>query len=109
MDAGQTRAARNRDRLLAALRHVPFEPARTFYEAILAYNLVYYLDDCDNPGRLDRELDPYYQRDLRDGTITPRRRAGLLREFTDNVCANGGWSAAIGGSDRQTAGRPTTS
>jgi pyruvate-formate lyase len=98
--------AQNRDRLIKALRRVPFGPARTTYEAILAYNFVYYLDDCDNPGRLDRELYPYYRREMQ--TVRPGRgdtpvtiRKGtldLLREFTDNVCDNGGWSAAIGGS-----------
>ena len=86
------------DRLLSALRQVPFCPARTFYEAIVAYNWVFYMDDCDNPGRLDRELALYYAHDLEQGLIRRSEAWALLRAFTDNVCANGGYSAAIGGS-----------
>lgn len=86
------------DRLLAALRQVPFGPARTFYEAIVAYNWVFYMDDCDNPGRLDRELYPYYVHDLEQCLTSRDEGLALLRAFTDNVCANGGYSAAIGGS-----------
>ena len=83
----------NRDRLVAALSRVPFQPARSFYEAMVAYNFVYYLDDCDNPGRLDAVLWPYYKAE-------PDRNAAIaiLSEFADNVSANAGWSAAIGGS-----------
>ena len=83
----------HRERLLAALSRVPFQPALTFYEAMVAYNFVYYLDDCDNPGRIDAVLWPYYKAE-------PDREASiaLLSEFADNVSANAGWSAAIGGS-----------
>ena len=83
----------NRDRLIAALSRVPFQPARSFYEAMVAYNFVYYLDGCDNPGRLDAVLEPYYQAAPdRDDAIS------LLSEFADNVSANAGWTAALGGS-----------
>lgn len=83
----------NRDRLIAALSRVPFQPVRSFYEAMVAYNFVYYLDGCDNPGRLDAVLEPYYQAAPdRDNAIT------LLSEFADNVSANVGWTAALGGS-----------
>ena len=79
--------------LIAALSRVPFQPARSFYEAVVAYNFVYYLDGCDNPGRLDAVLEPYYQ-------AAPDREAALalLSEFADNVSANAGWTAALGGS-----------
>jgi len=82
-----------RDRLIAALSRVPFQPARSFYEAMVAYNFTYYLDDCDNPGRLDAVLWPYYKgASERDAAIA------LLSEFADNVSANAGWTAALGGS-----------
>jgi formate C-acetyltransferase len=82
-------------RLVAALERVPFAPARSLYETMVAYNLLYYLDGCDNPGRLDQELWPYYA----GAREQDRRRAQeLLEGFFDNVSANGGWSAAIGGS-----------
>ena len=89
--------ARNRDRLVRALAVVPFRPAGTFFEALLAYNLVYYLDGCDNPGRIDQELGPYYDRDLRRGTVTREAALELMRAFHDNVADNHGWSAAVGG------------
>jgi formate C-acetyltransferase len=81
--------------LLAALRQVPFRSARDFSEALVGYNLIYYLDGCDNPGRMDQVLWPYY-RD--DAGITRERALELLRAFFANVSANGGWSLAIGGS-----------
>ncbi len=93
-DPGQ---CRRRDALLGALRQVPFQPARSFYEAVVAYNFVFYLDDCDNLGRLDRELDPYYAPDQDSGAVTRAEALALLQAFTDNVCANDAWSAAIGG------------
>ncbi len=81
--------------LVAALARVPFAPARSLYEAVVAYNLLYYLDGCDNPGRLDQELQPYYAA----ADESERREAReLLEGFFDNVSANGGWSAAVGGS-----------
>ena len=85
---GQTRAV---------LERVPFEPASNFVEAVLSYNFVFYLDGCDNPGRLDHVLFPYYEHDLKHGRTSRNEALRLLREFTDNVCVNGGWSAAIGG------------
>ena len=69
-----------RQRLLAALEHVPFQPARTLYEALLAYNFTFYLDSCDNPGR-----------------ITPEQTRSLLRQFGDNVVVANGWHASLGG------------
>jgi len=84
-------------RLADALEHVPFEPARGFREAVVAYNLVYYLDDCDNPGRIDQELQPFYAADLAAGRITRDEAAALIAAFAENVKAVGGWSAAIGG------------
>lgn len=81
-----------RDRLLAALEQVPFRPARSFYEAMVAYNVIFYLDDCDNPGRLDQVLWPYYQ------SAPDRAEAvALLSAFADNVSITSGWSAALGG------------
>ncbi|MCP4641886.1 MAG: hypothetical protein GY851_15690 [bacterium] len=89
----------NRDRLLAAFERVPFAPARTFFEAFVAYNLVYYLDGCDNPGRIDQELWPYYEQDIEEGRVTREEARDLLLAFTDNVCDSAGWSSAIGGTN----------
>ena len=84
-----------KDRLAAALRQVPFKPARNYYEAVVAYNLVYYLDGCDNPGRMDQVLWPYYQS---DPSLDRAEALAYLRAFFTNVSENGGWSLAIGGS-----------
>lgn len=88
------RPCENNRRLLNALEQVPFRPARNFYEAMVAYNAVFYIDGCDNPGRMDQVLWPYYDGDPR---IDHDSALSLMREFFDNVCANGGWSMAIGG------------
>ncbi|NQT92426.1 MAG: hypothetical protein HQ559_06675 [Lentisphaerae bacterium] len=89
------RQCENNDRLQEALMQVPFKPARNFHEAMVAYNVIFYIDGCDNPGRMDQVLWPYYDSDVsvdRDSALS------LMRDFFDNVCANGGWSMAIGGS-----------
>jgi len=99
------------ERLIRALERVPFEPARDFFEAVVAYNFVYYLDDCDNPGRVDQELLPYYRGEdvaasvpladadeRRDASRSDRDEAlALLTAFAGNVQANWGWSESIGG------------
>ncbi len=84
--------------LIAAYERVPWEPARDFMEALVAYNFVFYMDDCDNPGRVDLELWPYYERDLAAGKISHDDAVKLIRCLWENTDANGGWSAGIGGS-----------
>ncbi len=81
------RASNAPKQLCDALEQVPFQPARTLYEALVAWNFIYYLDGCDNPGRMDVELFPYYQGE----DVT-----GIFREFFYNVDANDGWSSALG-------------
>jgi hypothetical protein len=73
--------------LISALSRVPFEPARDLYEAVVCRNFIYYIDGCDNPGRLDADLIDFY----RGGDFTP-----LFREFFKNVDDNNGWSSALG-------------
>ncbi len=96
-------AEANRDRprlraLIAAYERVPWEPARTFFEALVAYNFVFYLDGCDNPGRVDLELWPYYARDAAAGRVARADAVRLIRGLWENTDANDGWSAGIGGS-----------
>ncbi len=91
--------AKNRDMVLAGLQRIPFEPARNFHEALLAYNMVFYIDGCDNPGRVDRVLLPYYLQDVKDGRLDYAAGLKILRQFVENICANYGWSQAIGGSN----------
>ncbi len=88
--------SQNAAKLIRALEQVPFKPARGFYEAMVCYNFMYYVDGCDNPGRIDQELYPYFQA---DDTADHACALGLMTDFFDNVCANAGWSSAIGGSN----------
>lgn len=73
--------------LLEALRQVPFGPARNLYEAVVCRNFIYYMDGCDNSGRLDADWIRLY----RGENIVP-----LLGEFFDNIDATESWTAAIG-------------
>lgn len=87
----------HRQRLISAYERIPFKPARNFFEAIVAYNFTYYLDDCDNPGRVDQELYPYYEQDLEEGKTSHEEAIQLIRCLWENSDANSGWSAGIGG------------
>ena len=75
------------DALTDALRHVPAHTPRNLYEALVAWNFVYYIDGCDDIGGLDRGLYPYYRgEDIRD----------LLRELYRHVDINDAWSLPLG-------------
>ncbi|MDP6357149.1 MAG: pyruvate formate lyase family protein [Planctomycetota bacterium] len=86
-----------RTQLVDALRRVPFEPARTFHEAIVAENILYYLDGCDGLGRFDQDLIPYYRRDIEEGRLNREEASALVTELWSNVECTHGWNAAIGG------------
>lgn len=87
-----------RDRLVAALEQVPFGPARSFYEAMVATNLVFYLDGCDSLGRFDQVLNPFYVADLAAGRIDEAEAVERVRLLWENVDANSGWNVALAGS-----------
>jgi len=91
------REERRRIALLEALGRVPFEPARTFYEAMVAENLIFYLDACDGLGRFDQDLYPYYKASLEEGSITRAEALSLIEELWRNIERNRGWNVAIGG------------
>ena len=75
------------ERLVAALRSVPMNPARNIYEAVVAWNMVLYLDYCDNLGCVAQGLLPYYNgEDITD----------LLANLFDNLDDNEGYSMALG-------------
>lgn len=75
------------ERLVSALKRMPYKPAENIYEAMVSLNFVYYLDGCDDIGPLDRILLPYY----RGEDLLP-----IIREFFANVDANDGWSGTLG-------------
>ena len=74
-------------KLIDALRRVPMHPARNIYEAIVAWNIVLYLDRCDNLGCVASGLLPYYKGE----DVT-----GILSNLFDNLDANNGYSMALG-------------
>lgn len=75
------------ERLISAMKQVPMRPARTLYEAIVAWNFVLYLDGCDNLGCVASGLLPYYNGE---------NAVPLLEELFANLDANNGFSMALG-------------
>ena len=72
--------------LINALKKVPFGKADNIYEAIVSWNFIMYLDNCDNLGCLAKELYPFYNgEDI----------VGLLENLYDNLDANNGYSMAL--------------
>lgn len=86
------------DHIAAALEHVPFEPATTFHEAMVATNFLFYLDGCDDLGRFDQDLWPYYRDDLAAGRVTHAEALRLVSQIFQNVDTTFSWNCAIGGS-----------
>lgn len=74
-------------KLIDALKRVPMHPATNIYEAVVAWNFVLYLDNCDNLGCVATGLYPYYNGE----DIT-----NLLRNLFDNLDENNGYSMALG-------------
>jgi len=74
-------------RLIQALKKVPMQPAETLYEALVAWNFIYYIDFCDNIGEMDRILHPYHNGENAED---------IIAAFFRNVDANDGWSLRIG-------------
>ncbi len=85
------------ERVLAALRQVPFKPATGFYEAMVGTNFIYYIDGCDDLGRLDQDLWPYYRDGLADGEFSREEAVAWVGRLFDNVNICNGWNTAIGG------------
>ena len=74
-------------RLIKALEYVPNKTPRDIYEALVAWNFMYYVDGCDDLGGLDRGLLPYWKgEDIRE----------LLTEIYRHVDQNDGWSSPLG-------------
>ena len=65
-------------------RHVPANPARTFYEAmqsVYLYHICTFMEQnaaSYNPGRMDQYLWPFYKADLEAGRITPEKAQELF-------------------------------
>ncbi len=73
-------------KLINALKKVPMYPADNIYEAVVGWNFIMYLDNCDNLGCVASGLYPYYNgEDITD----------LLKNLYDNLDANNGYSMAL--------------
>ncbi len=74
-------------RLIAAMERVPFAPAQTYYEGLVAWNLIFYFDGADNLGCLDSGLAHLYAgEDYTD----------IIGELFSNLDAAGTWSCTVG-------------
>lgn len=69
-------------------QNVPANPPKTFWEALQYYWFVHLgvtieLNTWDsfNPGRLDQHLNPFYKKELLEGTLTDRKAKELLQSF----------------------------
>lgn len=89
-------SARNPD-VQAALTVLAERPPRTFHEAMLLLNFMFYVDGCDSIGALDRYLSPFYERDRADGMLTESAAEALLAQFFANVDMHSGWHMILGG------------
>ena len=72
--------------LIEALKKVPMKPCENIYEAVVCWNFILYLDNCDNLGCVDSGLMPYYNGE----DITE-----LLENLYDNLDAKEGYSMAL--------------
>ena len=74
--------------LVEALSHVPFAPARTYYEGLVSWNMIAYFDGMDNLGCLDEGLAHlYHGEDLTE----------VIGQMFENINQVGNWSCTIGG------------
>ncbi len=73
--------------LIAALERVPFQPAATYYEGLVAWNVIFHFDGADNLGCLDDGLIHLYNGE--DYTQ-------VIGELFGNLDAVGTWSCTVG-------------
>lgn len=71
---------RNLKELAAALEKVPENAPKTFYEAVLTI-YVCFSADPDSVGTLDRYLYPFYEQDMKNGTLSKEKAKEYLQEL----------------------------
>lgn len=118
-----TDARRKQELLMIAsnCRRVPYEPASTYFEAVQSFWFVILIDYCGqngssiSGGRIDQILRPYYEKEIKAGTLTREEAREILEclwiKHSDIIKAgtyssvrnNGGFSTAnnivLGGLD----------
>lgn len=70
----------NLKKLSETLKKVPYNPAESFYEAVVSVCMVFGYAR-DSLGTLDRTLYPYYKRDIEKGTLTREAAKDILSEL----------------------------
>ncbi len=80
-----------------ALGQCFMQPAKTFYQGLLAVNLAWMIDGCDSIGRPDQVLGALYEADLAAGRLEQARADRLLDEVFENFEIFNGWNLQIGG------------
>ncbi len=79
------------------LKNIAERAPETFYEAMVLFNFIFYLDNSDSIGEMDVFLTPFYEKDIAAGKITEQEVIELVREFYVNVDDNSGWHMILGG------------
>ena len=74
-------------RVAEALKQVPMNPARSFFEAYVSAYMAMALAGNFEPGRLDHYLWPWYQADLAAGKITSEEAFRLIRAMFEDIDA----------------------
>ena len=77
--ASDPRRAAELEEIARVCRRVPEHPARSFHEAVQCVYFIHLIAQIESGGnsislgRIDQTLSPYYEADLRSGSITPDR------------------------------------
>lgn len=71
---------KNLEELAESLKKVPENAPKTFYEAVLTI-YVCFSADPDSVGTLDRYLYPFYQQDMKNGTLSKEKAKEYLQEL----------------------------
>ncbi|MBO8157956.1 pyruvate formate lyase family protein [Thermosyntropha sp.] len=78
--------------LAGICRHVPYNPARTFWEGLQScwlMHIIMNLEDYEQGlswGRLDQILYPLYLRDIEEGRLNPEKAVELIASFQLKCC-----------------------
>lgn len=99
-DAPDEAARLRRDRLAAALRSVGGAPPEGFADALAVTAFLFAVDGCDDLGRFDQFIRPFYDRDLALGHVTRDDAREMVADLWRLVDNTNGWNVALGGSTR---------
>ena len=83
---------KNLQRMADALKKVPFEPAKTFFEALQAVWLyqvmAWVVREFVQEGRPDHLFYPYYKKDIEEGRITPDEAMMIFKPTNVSLTAS---------------------